>query len=92
MHRVNEYSTSQQILIFCGTYNLNGKSFKGEKLDPWLLQHTRCKLKHTSWKDIHLAILSTGNQANEPDIYAIGFQEIVELSPQQVMATDAEKR
>ncbi|SAM08738.1 hypothetical protein [Absidia glauca] len=72
--RLNEYSTTQQILIFCGTYNLNGKSFKGEKLDPWLLQHTR-------W-----------NQAKEPDIYAIGFQEIVELSPQQVMATDAEKR
>ncbi|KAI8337899.1 Endonuclease/exonuclease/phosphatase [Chlamydoabsidia padenii] len=74
LSRLNEYSTSQQILIFCGTYNLNGKSFKGEKLDPWLLQHTR-------W-----------NQTNDPDIYAIGFQEIVELSPQQVMATDAEKR
>lgn len=28
----------------------------------------------------------------EPDIYVVGFQEIVELSPQQVMATDADKR
>ncbi|KAI9305413.1 SacI homology domain-containing protein [Cunninghamella echinulata] len=72
--RIKEYSTSQKITIFCGTYNLNGKSFKGEKLDPWLLQHAR-------W-----------NQGNDPDIYVIGFQEIVELSPQQVMATDAEKR
>jgi hypothetical protein len=30
--------------------------------------------------------------AEEPDLYVVGFQEIVELSPQQVMATDAEKR
>ncbi|KAI8079720.1 SacI homology domain-containing protein [Halteromyces radiatus] len=72
--RLKEYSTVQKITIFCGTYNLNGKSFKGESLDPWLLQHLR-------W-----------NQNSEPDIYVIGFQEIVELSPQQVMATDAEKR
>ncbi|CAO3592079.1 unnamed protein product [Absidia cylindrospora] len=72
--RMKEYSTSQQISIFCGTYNLNGKSFKGEKLDPWLLQHIQL------------------NQYKEPEIYVIGFQEIVELSPQQVMATDADKR
>ncbi|KAG0175793.1 inositol polyphosphate 5-phosphatase [Apophysomyces sp. BC1021] len=71
--RVKEYSTIRKITIFSGTYNLNGKSFKGELLDPWLLQHFR-------WSE------------EEPDIYVIGFQEIVELSPQQVMATDAEKR
>ncbi|EIE86666.1 hypothetical protein RO3G_11377 [Rhizopus delemar RA 99-880] len=71
--RVKEYSKSRKISIFCGSYNLNGKAFKGESLDPWLLQHLE------------------GN-TNEPDIYAIGFQEIVELSPQQVMATDAETR
>ncbi|KAI7859014.1 SacI homology domain-containing protein [Circinella umbellata] len=71
--RSKEYSTSRKVSIFCGTYNLNGKHFKGESLDPWLLQHSR-------W----------GNE--EPDIYAVGFQEIVELSPQQVMATDPEKR
>ncbi|KAI9287437.1 SacI homology domain-containing protein [Umbelopsis sp. AD052] len=28
----------------------------------------------------------------EPDIFCIGFQEIVKLSPQQVMSTDIEKR
>ncbi|KAI8139943.1 Endonuclease/exonuclease/phosphatase [Fennellomyces sp. T-0311] len=71
--RLKEYSTSRRVTIFCGTYNLNGKSFKGESLDPWLLQHSQ-------WGD------------EEPDIYAVGFQEIVELSPQQVMTTDAEKR
>ncbi|KAF7725040.1 inositol polyphosphate 5-phosphatase [Apophysomyces ossiformis] len=71
--RIQEYSTSRKITIFAGSYNLNGKPFKGELLDPWLLQHFR-------WSD------------QEPDIYVVGFQEIVELSPQQVMATDAEKR
>lgn len=71
--RVKEYSSSRRITIFCGSYNLNGKGFKGEVLDPWLLQHFR-------WNE------------EEPDIYVVGFQEIVELSPQQVMATDAEKR
>ncbi|KAI8640786.1 Endonuclease/exonuclease/phosphatase [Parasitella parasitica] len=72
--RVKEYSSSRKITIFSGSYNLNGKGFNGESLDPWLLQHFRL-----------------GND-EEPDIYVIGFQELVELSPQQVMATDAEKR
>ncbi|KAI9485851.1 MAG: SacI homology domain-containing protein [Benjaminiella poitrasii] len=71
--RIKEYSHNRRITIFAGSYNLNGKSFKGELLDPWLLQHFR-------WNE------------EEPDIYVIGFQEIVELSPQQVMATDADKR
>jgi hypothetical protein len=42
--RLKEYSTSRKITIFCGTYNLNGKNFKGESLEPWLLQHFRCKI------------------------------------------------
>ncbi|CAO3681808.1 unnamed protein product [Rhizopus stolonifer] len=71
--RMKEYSKSRKISIFCGSYNLNGKAFKGELLDPWLLEHL------------------DGN-VNEPDLYVVGFQEIVELSPQQVMATDAETR
>ncbi|KAI8391329.1 SacI homology domain-containing protein [Radiomyces spectabilis] len=73
LKRLKDYSSSRSITIFCGTYNLNGKSYKGESLEPWLLQHFK-------WNH------------EEPDIYVIGFQEIVELSPQQVMATDAEKR
>ncbi|ORX47966.1 hypothetical protein DM01DRAFT_1338802 [Hesseltinella vesiculosa] len=72
--RLQEYSTKRKLHVFCGSYNLNGKSFKGEKLDPWLRQHLQWDTKL------------------EPEIYVIGFQEIVELSPQQVMATDAEKR
>lgn len=33
-----------------------------------------------------------GKQRQEPDIIAVGFQEIVELSPQQVMSTDPVRR
>ncbi|KAL8952292.1 MAG: hypothetical protein Q9222_001781 [Ikaeria aurantiellina] len=33
-----------------------------------------------------------GNQIRQPDIIAVGFQEIVELSPQQIMATDPARR
>ncbi|KAL8707899.1 MAG: hypothetical protein Q9220_007119 [cf. Caloplaca sp. 1 TL-2023] len=32
------------------------------------------------------------NQIRQPDIIAVGFQEIVELSPQQIMATDPARR
>lgn len=88
--RVKEYSKSRKISIFCGSYNLNGKAFKGESLDPWLLQHLEGK-HHMSVCVFFFLSFIIGN-TNEPDIYAIGFQEIVELSPQQVMATDAETR
>lgn len=43
--RMREYSTNRKITIFSGSYNLNGKSFKNELLDPWLLQHFKCKKK-----------------------------------------------
>lgn len=46
--RVKEYSSSRRITIFSGSYNLNGKGFKGELLDPWLLQHFRCEYR-VSW-------------------------------------------
>ncbi|KAJ2964777.1 hypothetical protein NQZ79_g295 [Umbelopsis isabellina] len=73
LSRLQEYSTQQTISIFAGTYNLNGQSYQGESLEPWLLQH-----------------LDHGHQ--EPDIFCIGFQEIVKLTAQQVMSTDVEKR
>ncbi len=67
--RVDEYSSSRNITIFAGTYNLNGKS-PGESLIPWLFPD---------------------GEENEPDIFAIGFQEIVQLTPQQILMTDPDK-
>lgn len=35
---------------------------------------------------------SPARRENQPDIVAVGFQEIVELSPQQIMSTDPKRR
>jgi hypothetical protein len=35
--RINEYSTTKNILVFCGTYNLNGKLNHGDSLKPWFV-------------------------------------------------------
>lgn len=72
--RINEYSTSDVIHIWVGTFNLNGRG-RGvnEDLSAWL------------WPK-----MSSSQQY--PDIVAVGFQEIVELSPQQIMSTDPERR
>ncbi|SPO25336.1 related to phosphatidylinositol phosphate phosphatase [Ustilago trichophora] len=67
--RVDEYSSSRDITIFAGTYNLNGKA-PGESLIPWLFPD---------------------GEDREPDIFAIGFQEIVQLTPQQILMTDPDK-
>ncbi|KAJ1033041.1 hypothetical protein NDA16_000320 [Ustilago loliicola] len=67
--RVEEYSSSRDITVFAGTYNLNGKA-PGESLIPWLFPD---------------------GEDHEPDIFAIGFQEIVQLTPQQILMTDLDK-
>ncbi|SPN96917.1 related to phosphatidylinositol phosphate phosphatase [Cephalotrichum gorgonifer] len=68
-----EYSTSQVISIYVGTFNLNGRT-NGvqEDLSSWL------------WPE------SSGSTL--PDIVVIGFQEIVELSPQQIMNSDPTRK
>ena len=67
--RVEEYSSSRDITLFAGTYNLNGKA-PGESLIPWLFPD---------------------GEDHEPDIFASGFQEIVQLTPQQILMTDPDK-
>lgn len=67
---MSEYSTTEDILIFVGTFNVNGRrGDRKEDLSAWLCPELR---------------LSQQN----PEIVAVGFQEIVELSPQQIMSTD----
>ncbi len=73
-YRVSEYSTSDVIQIWVGTFNLNGRaSGVKEDLTLWLWPEKNQLQKH-------------------PSIIAIGFQEIVELSPQQIMSTDPVRR
>lgn len=72
--RSAEYSSTEQISIFIGTFNLNGKADgANQDLSPWLCP-------------------DVSNSDPVPEIVAIGFQEIVELSPQQIMSTDPHRR
>ncbi|OLN82021.1 Inositol-1,4,5-trisphosphate 5-phosphatase 1-like protein 2 [Colletotrichum chlorophyti] len=71
--RSAEYSSSQDITMLVGTFNLNGRT-EGidEDLTPWLSPE------------------ELGNA--QPEIVAVGFQEIVELSPQQIMNSDPSRK
>ncbi|KAL8872853.1 MAG: hypothetical protein Q9174_001584 [Haloplaca sp. 1 TL-2023] len=72
--RNHEFSTTEAIYIWAGTFNLNGKEGGArEDLSPWL--HPQLT-----------------KQKRNPEIVAVGFQEIVELSPQQIMSTDPVRR
>ena len=72
--RANEYSTSDVVQIWAGTFNLNGRGGGvKEDLSAWL------------WPEIN-------RLQQHPGIVAVGFQEIVELSPQQIMSTDPVRR
>ncbi|KAL8777105.1 MAG: hypothetical protein Q9213_008004 [Squamulea squamosa] len=72
--RAHEFTTAEDIYIYAGTFNLNGKSANNrEDMSAWLCPQL-------------------GSQEKQPDIVAVGFQEIVELSPQQIMSTDPSRR
>lgn len=72
--REDDYLATEDIKIWVGTFNLNGRG-KGvhEDLSAWLCPQVQ-------------------RLQQNPDIVAVGFQEIVELSPQQIMATDPIRR
>nr|ODN92411.1 phosphatidylinositol phosphate phosphatase [Cryptococcus depauperatus CBS 7841] len=68
--RVEEFSSNRKVVIFAGTWNLNGKA-PHEALDDWLFPLSELYL---------------------PDIYMVAFQEVVELTPGQILQTDPAKR
>ncbi|KAK3995355.1 putative inositol-1,4,5-trisphosphate 5-phosphatase [Cladorrhinum sp. PSN332] len=71
--RTAEFLTNEQIHIFVGTFNLNGRTDGiDEDLSPWL-----CPPELGS---------------TQPEIIALGFQEIVELNPQQIMNSDPTRK
>lgn len=73
-YRINEYSTSEDVHFWVGTFNLNGRGDgTKENLAAWLCPELNALQQH-------------------PEIVAVGFQEIVELSPQQIMSTDPIRR
>lgn len=67
--RSAEFSSTENIRIWVGTFNLNGRTEGAEEdLSAWLCPE---ELGDT-----------------QPEIVVVGFQEIVDLSPQQIMNSD----
>ncbi|KAL5289697.1 SYNJ1 family protein [Megaselia abdita] len=88
--RVDEYVTPKQYRIAVGTYNVNGgKHFRSvalkDSLSDWLLD---C-IALSSQKS--LVDISTSIANSMPvDIFAIGFQEIVDLNASNIVAASSE--
>ncbi|KAI1431074.1 SacI homology domain-containing protein [Xylaria sp. CBS 124048] len=71
--RSSEFSSTESITLWVGTFNLNGRTNGIDNdLSPWLWPRE----------------LGT----TRPDIFAVGFQEIVELSAQQIMNSDPTRK
>lgn len=71
---MSEYSTTENVQIWVGTFNVNGRAGNmKEDLLSWLCP-------------------DVSDVQQNPEIVAVGLQEIVELSPQQIMSTDLVRR
>lgn len=71
---MGEYSTTENVQIWVGTFNVNGRGGNiKENLSAWLCPNLY-------------------RVQQNPVLVAVGFQEIVELSPQQIMSTDPVRR
>lgn len=69
--RYGEFSSTREIKIFAGTFNLNGVISNAD-LSEWLFP-------------------AAGGDAT-PDVVLVGFQEIVELTPAQILNAESGKR
>ncbi|CAE6454924.1 unnamed protein product [Rhizoctonia solani] len=85
--RLPEYSSPHKCQIFVGTWNLNGKVMRIYSL---LLCHTEPSPQPPV--DKLLPWLFPRADSTEPDLFVLGFQEIVPLTAQQIVQTDPEKK
>lgn len=78
--RSAEYSSTSEVTIWAGTLNLNGRTEGlNDDLSPWLCPKS-------------LRFQTATGTDHFPHIVAVGFQEIVELSPGQIMSTNPQRR
>lgn len=89
--RYQEYTEPTTVRIAVGTYNVNGgkqfrsSNFTEENLYDWLLD------AHLNDKDNLVNITSSDEELAKPaDIYAIGFEEIVDLNAANIMNSSTE--
>nr|CAD7581059.1 unnamed protein product [Timema californicum] len=85
--RYREYMLPRTARIAVGTYNVNGGKhfrsvvYKDVSLSDWLLDSPRLSKSHS------LVDVTNVSEAEVPiDIYAIGFEEIVDLNASNIMA------
>lgn len=83
--RYNEFVQPTSLRITIGTYNVNGGkhfrsvAYKGVTLSDWLLDYPSSSL------------VSTTDSGEHPsDIFAIGFEEIVDLNASNIMAASTD--
>lgn len=88
--RYIEYTSPMQIRVAVGTYNVNGGKhfrsvvYKDLSLSDWLLD------SHINNLDL-VDVNNVDNDLTEPaDIYAIGFEEIVDLNAANIVAASTE--
>lgn len=88
--RFTEYTDALQVRVAVGTYNVNGGKhfrslvFKDIKLSDWLLDNHKYdqNLVDTSHSEV--------NKMTPVDIYAIGFEEIVDLNAANIVNSSTE--
>lgn len=91
--REHEFTTYDTETIWVGTYNLNGRPPSDESLLPWLFPTAgeRDPSDCPTWPG-EVTDAQYSPTGPDPSLLVLGFQEIVPLSPQQIMATDPEKK
>lgn len=75
-NRIREYLSESQISIFAATFNLNGKTLDNSRDDI------------SAW----LFPPAATEGGSYPDLYIIGFQEMVELTTSQILNVDPSRK
>ena len=90
--RTNEeqFTAYKTMAIFVGTYNVNGKKPTSTGIREWLNMNNKFE---TTRKAVIIEFLGGSEKKTMPEIYVIGFQEIVDLNAANVIQeSESEKR
>lgn len=91
--RYLEYTEPVPVKITVGTWNVNGgKHFtsivyrRSDPLSDWLLDYKAKRKSDVNIMDMSLNDSMSGMSDPQPDFYAIGFEEIVDLNASNIVA------
>lgn len=88
--REKEFTSERKIKIFAGTFNLNGEVVEVD-LRPWLFPRKYSYKKDPEEQQQNRA-RPDDYGGSLPDIYLIGFQELVALTAGQILNADVSKK